>query len=192
MDPAQQDNTLLILSVCGIAAVVAAVLILAALLLLRVMRWSIFGIVQGFIQPLLSPPSEQVSPPAEAYISRSPLDLKAKAQQLDFDEAVAKYRADENLEPGFKPAIEPAAPTSIDAQLANASPSPLTPASPTPLSPTTPAPFDAPIPPENTQNTTPLAPGPSPLAQRRAKRDRSEDEIFGGFMDINGDGDEDF
>lgn len=156
---AQDNNTLIILGVCGVTAVISAVIILAALLLLRIMRFSVFGIVRGFIEPLLSPPGENPSAPPEAYLTRSPHDLKAKAQELDFDAAVAKYRSEEPQEPGYKPAIEPAELTNIDAQIAR----------------------------EDT-----LPPAPSPLAKRRVDRQKREDEIFGGFMDVDGDGDEDF
>jgi hypothetical protein len=153
-----QDNTLIILGICGVALVFMAIGAFLFFWITRSLnRFFIVGLVRRLIGGVDDITDDDES--GAAYVAqRQRRDLRAQAQSLDFDSAVARHRG------------EPVPPTQpVDAS-AQSTPS---------------------------QNTTPTpdANTPSLRSQRRRRRnanDESLDEVFGGMLDTDGDGDVDF
>lgn len=87
-------------SVCGIAAVVAFLIILAGFLAVRVLRMSIFGLGMMALRVITDPkPESSALDTRRAAPLPSSRDLRAQAQSLDFDEAVARRRSNPNAPP---------------------------------------------------------------------------------------------
>jgi hypothetical protein len=153
------DNTLVILGVCGAALVFMAI---GAFLFFWVTRSLNRFFIVGLVRRLIGGVDEYTDKDDETvggYVSqRARRDLRAKAQSLDFDSAVARHRGE-------------------------------------PVPPTDPA--DASAQPLTTQNTTPTTNVNSPSLRSRTNRrkrpnDDNLDEVFGGMLDTDGDGDMDF
>jgi hypothetical protein len=92
-----------ILALCGIAGIL---IILAALLLITVLRISIFGLANLVLKAVLNPKDEPSrldnTVTAQSAGSRwRSRDLRQQAQSVDFDQAVARQRGEET------PAIRP-------------------------------------------------------------------------------------
>lgn len=87
------DNALLIISACGIGAVVV---ILMALLLLRVLRFSIFGLANLVLKSVVDPGEAPSRLDARAQGAARPRsrNLRAEAQSVDFDAAVAQHKGE--------------------------------------------------------------------------------------------------
>lgn len=86
------DPTLV--TICAVAALVVVIMMLAALLMIRVMRFGIFGFASLILRAFTEPKEEADSANIQAK-AVSPDDLHSIAQSLDFDAAVAKYRQEE-------------------------------------------------------------------------------------------------
>ena len=151
-----QDNTLIIIALCGAAMVFMATGAFFFWWITRSLnRFFIVGLVRR-----LSGGVDEYTDDDEAvgaYVAQKQRrDLRTHAQSLDFDAAVARYRG------------EPVPPTQpVDASAQSAP----------------------------TQQTTPDVNTPSLRSRRRPRRqpqDDSLDEVFGGMLDADGDGDIDF
>jgi len=149
-----QDNTLIILGLCGVALVCAVIGALIFHWITRsIGRFFVIGLVRRLIGGVddYTNDDETVRPYTAQHAHR---DLRAEAQSLDFDSAVARYRGE-------------------------------------PVSPTNPSDASAQsLPPANSQPTL----GPTPPLRSRRQRRRNEhedslDEVFGGMLDADGDGD---
>jgi hypothetical protein len=151
-----QDNTLIILGVCGAALVFMAIGAFFFWWVTKSIRgFFIVGLVRRLIGGVddYTDNDEAASP---VIAQRARRDLRTQAQSLDFDSAVARHRG------------EPVPPTNPADASAQAFP-------PQSTSPTT------------EPNTPALRSRP-----RRRQRDDNLDEVFGGVMDVDGDGDIDF
>jgi hypothetical protein len=153
-----QDNTLIILGVCGAALVLMAI---GAFFFWWITR-SIRGFfIVGLVRRLIGGVDDYTDKDDVGTVvpQRAHRDLRAQAQSLDFDSAVARHRG----EP-----VPPTQPVDASAQ-------------------STPA--------QNTSPTTDAnAPSLRSRSNRRRKRENDDalDEVFGGMMDVDGDGDIDF
>lgn len=113
------DNALLIISACGIVAIVV---ILAALLILRVLRFSIFGLANLVLKSVIDPgeaPSRLDARPQSVARPRS-RNLRAEAQSVDFDAAVAQHKGEASPSVRTTPAA-----ANLGAVSAQAEPEPL-------------------------------------------------------------------
>lgn len=202
------ETTSVVLSICGIAAVVGVLIVLAAFLLLRVLKFSIFGIAINAMRVLTDPKEEPTALDVRAQVAR-PIthDLRTQAKSIDFDAAVARQRqeANQTTQPTAysaqtaapNQAIQP--PTTATATFPAQS-APFTPIQPTPLAPnpnlpqgfTTPGqPIQPPTTTTNTFPTQTLGPAPgftAPLRRPKRKRSLTEEEVenddlFGGMLD---------
>lgn len=101
------DTTLV--TVCAVAALVVVIMMLAALLMIRVMRFGIFGfaslILRAFTEPKEEADTIGIQPQA-APPHLDPTEVRSLADSLDFDAAVAKYRQEQQVE-GADALIEP-------------------------------------------------------------------------------------
>jgi hypothetical protein len=86
------ESSSVLLSVCGLGAVVCGLIILGGFLLISVMRMSIFGIASLVLRSILDPKSEPSEFDARAQTAPRPAarDLRAQARAVDFDAAVAQ------------------------------------------------------------------------------------------------------
>jgi hypothetical protein len=86
------ETSSVILSICGIAVVVGVLIILAGFLVVRILKSSIFGLGMMALKVVNDPKEE---PPSESLRSQSAArpkrDLRAQAQSVDFDSAVARH-----------------------------------------------------------------------------------------------------
>ncbi|NWG16239.1 MAG: hypothetical protein HXY41_06345 [Chloroflexi bacterium] len=82
------DTTALIVAVCGIGGVLV---LLAALLVLRLLRFSIFGFASLILKMLTEPKEEGGRAFTPQILDDPSADLRKKAAALDFDAAVKKY-----------------------------------------------------------------------------------------------------
>ncbi|MEZ4671895.1 MAG: hypothetical protein R3E39_28660 [Anaerolineae bacterium] len=86
------DTALLVVSVCGIVAVV---IILAAFLLIRIFKMSLFGLANLVLKSVITPPEEPSRLDGQAHAERQhPRNLRAEAQAVDFDAAVAQKKGE--------------------------------------------------------------------------------------------------
>jgi hypothetical protein len=153
-----QDNTLLILGFCGAAIVFMAV---GAFLFFWITRSLNRFFIVGLVRRLIGGVDDYTDDNelTAAYLNQRPRpDLRAQAQSLDFDSAVARHRG------------EPVPPTQ---------------------------PVDASAQSTPTQNTVPTPDTSAPPLRsrrrpRRQPKDDNLDEVFGGMLDNDGDGDVDF
>ncbi len=135
-----------VLSVCAISLVMVALVFLAAILLLRVTKHSIFGFAMMFLRMFTETKDEPSSLPVQAKAqSVQRRDLRAAVQSSDFDAAVAKYGGDQNQ---------------VSAQSLRPGPKAVLPNTPVAPQAAPPDPFDMP---------------PPSLADRRRKRRHIED-----------------
>jgi hypothetical protein len=87
---------------CLIALGVGFLILFAALLLLQVLRGSIFGLGMMFMRLITEgkeEPSSVKPQSVDAQAAYTPTDLRSRAQSLDFDAAVAKYRQEKQPPP---------------------------------------------------------------------------------------------
>lgn len=86
------DTLLVVISICGIGTVIV---LLTALLIVRVMRLSVFGIARLVLNSLTEPKEEETVLDARPQSARpSSRDLRSRARALDFDAAVARQGGD--------------------------------------------------------------------------------------------------
>jgi hypothetical protein len=140
-----------LLAVCGFLIVALGLIIVGGLLMYRFLRFNIFSMAMGYF--MRHQGDEVEADPQIVPVQRSH-NLRAKAEALDFDAAVARHSKDTQTSPVSKPKA-----TSADA-------------------------FEGFKPADYTSRTN----GTS----KRRRRDGNEDEIFGGMLDEDGDGDVDF
>jgi hypothetical protein len=95
------DNNLA--TVCIIVIGVLILVLLAAMLLLRVVRASVFGLGMMLMR-IITEAKEEPATTTTVHTQAEPSldDLRAKGKSLDFDAAVAKYR-----EQSHPPAVNP-------------------------------------------------------------------------------------
>jgi len=88
------DTTLIVISGCAIFTIIV---LLAALVLIRIARFSIFGVSNLVLKSVLDPPEEhtQVDDVLSAQGTPARRDLRAEAKAMDFDAAVARQRGEE-------------------------------------------------------------------------------------------------
>lgn len=143
-----------LLAACGFLVVCLGLVVVGALLMYRLLRVNIFSMAMGiFMRPSADEP---VSAPIVSR-KQEDHDLRAKAQALDFDAAVARYRNDPDT---------PAAQTETGFQSQKV---------------------------DDFEGFKPADHIPdNDSTSRRRRRDRNEDEVFGGYLDADGDGDVDF
>lgn len=87
------ETSSVILSICGIAAVVGVLILLAGLLLVQVFKMSIFGTAMMVMRIFTEGKTESSDPDVQAQLAERPRsrDLRARAQSADFDAAVARH-----------------------------------------------------------------------------------------------------
>lgn len=78
------------LSVCGIVTVV---ILLAALLIVRVLRSSVFGLASIVLKSVIDPAVDKSGSSRQAQTNER-LDFRAAAQSVDFDAAVANRKGE--------------------------------------------------------------------------------------------------
>ncbi|MBL8164883.1 MAG: hypothetical protein JNJ61_23055, partial [Anaerolineae bacterium] len=89
------ETLLVVISICGIITVVV---LLAALLIVRIMRMSIFGVARMVLNSLTEAKDEESVLDTRAQSVRpSSRDLRSRARSLDFDAAVARQGGDPNV-----------------------------------------------------------------------------------------------
>jgi hypothetical protein len=88
-----------VVTLCAIALGVGLLILLAALLMLQVLRGSIFGIAMMLMRMLTQPKEEGAdkesdSPrvSSQSAVRKTQEMMRARADSLDFDAAVARYR----------------------------------------------------------------------------------------------------
>jgi hypothetical protein len=79
-------------NLCLIAVGVGLLIFFAALLLLRLLRGSIFGLGLMVMRMISEPKEEETKVDLSGMPQRTGQDLRAQAQSIDFDAAVAKHR----------------------------------------------------------------------------------------------------
>jgi hypothetical protein len=147
------DISPVLLAVCGVLMVAVGLIIVGGLLMYRLLRFNIFGMAMGYFMKHQG--DELESDPQIAPVQRSH-NLRAKAEALDFDAALARHNKDAQT----SPVTEAKAQTSL------------------------PDAFEGFKPSDYTSRTN--------GASKKRRRDGNEDEIFGGMLDEDGDGDIDF
>jgi hypothetical protein len=89
------ETLLVVISICGIVTVVV---LLAALLIVRIMRMSVFGVARLALNALTEAKDEESVLDVRAQSARpSSRDLRSRARSLDFDAAVARQGGDPNV-----------------------------------------------------------------------------------------------
>jgi len=145
------DISPVLLAVCGILIVALGLILVGGLLMYRFLRFNIFSMAMGYF--MKNQGGELESDPQIVPMQRSH-NLRAKAEALDFDAAVARHSKEAQLSTEAKPTASAAEP------------------------------FEGFKPADYTPSTN----GTS----KRRRRDANEDEIFGGMLDDDGDGDVDY
>ncbi|MBZ0279070.1 MAG: hypothetical protein K8I60_23190 [Anaerolineae bacterium] len=89
------------LTICGLSVGVVVLILIAALLVLQVLRGSVFGFAMMIVRMLTEPkeekPTTTISAQAQAQSSGHSLEeLRARAKSLDFDSTVEKFRAEDD------------------------------------------------------------------------------------------------
>lgn len=87
-----------VLTICGLALGVLIAILLAAFLVLRIAKGSLFGFGMLVLRMLSDPKEEEEPATAQAHShthEHTAEELRAKADALDFDTAVQKYRTGE-------------------------------------------------------------------------------------------------
>jgi hypothetical protein len=79
-------------TLCLIAFGVGFMILLAGFLLLRLMRGSVFGLGMMVMRMISEPKEEESKVDLSGMPPRTAQDLRAQAQSIDFDAAVAKHR----------------------------------------------------------------------------------------------------
>jgi hypothetical protein len=101
-----------ILSICAISLVVIACILLAAILLLRVTKSSIFGFGMMLMR-MLNDPKPEDDPVVIPRQRHGSVNLRAEAESVDFDAAVARYNSQTTAQtappPVFPPPVQPPA-----------------------------------------------------------------------------------
>lgn len=101
------DTALLVVSVCGIVAVVV---ILMAFLLLRVLKLSVFGLANLALKSIVTPAEEPSRLDGHPHAERQhPRNLRAEAQAVDFDAAVAQKKGEASPSVRTTPTVLPPA-----------------------------------------------------------------------------------
>ena len=110
------DNALLIISACGIGAVVV---ILMAFLLLRVLRFSLFGLANLVLKSVTDPGEAPSRLDARTQAATRPRsrNLRAEAQAVDFDAAVAQQKGEAAPSIRTTPGTPTVGPVSAQAEL---------------------------------------------------------------------------
>ena len=92
------DNSTVAL-VCGLTALGLVVVLLLALLMLRVLRFGVFGFANMIMRMLTEPKDEADVAAIQAHAAPvTDDDLRSLAKSLDFDEAVEKARREQQEE----------------------------------------------------------------------------------------------
>jgi hypothetical protein len=149
------DISPILLAVCGILIIALGLIVVGGLLMYRFLRFNIFRMAMGYFMQHQGDALE--SDPQIAPMQRSH-NLRAKAEALDFDAALARHSKDPH-----SPSTQEAKPQTSAADA-----------------------FEG----FKSADHVPSANGTG--ASKRRRRDRNEDEIFGGMLDEDGDGDIDF
>jgi len=195
-----QDNAPVIIAACGLATVCVGIFLVGAFLVLRFLGADMFSFVRG-LPGLAREERGKVNVESVQRQSRDRGDLRARAQSLDFDAAVAQYNDPQNppqsgtfgaqsapqnapLSSGRPRTSSPTGPSGP-----SGSPSGWTTAGGSGLdenaAPSEDNPFgDVPRP-----NLRDRTSGPRP---KKRRRNGNDDEIFGGMLDGDGDGSVDF
>lgn len=147
------DISPVLLAVCGILIVAVGLMVVGGFLMYRFLRFNIFKMAMGYFMQHQGDSLE--SDPQIVPMQRSH-NLRAKAEALDFDAAVARHSKG-----GHSPTTQEVKPQASAADTFEGF---------------KPADYTA------SKNGT----------SKRRRRDRNEDEIFGGMLDEDGDGDVDF
>ncbi len=108
------ETLLVVISICGIITVVV---LLAALLIVRIMRMSIFGVARMVLNSLTEAKDEESVLDTRAQSVRpSSRDLRSRARSLDFDAAVARQGGDPNVRTAPTASAAPPPPISAPAE----------------------------------------------------------------------------
>jgi len=101
------DTSSVLLSVCGIVGIILVLVMLAALVLIRVLRMSIFGVARMLLNTITEPTKEQSALDVRAQAASRPRsrNLREQAKSLDFDSAVARQGGNPSVR--TTPAVTP-------------------------------------------------------------------------------------
>lgn len=101
------DTSSVLLSVCGIIGIILVLVMLAALVLIRVLRMSIFGVARMLLNTITEPTREQSVLDGRAQTAPRPRsrNLREQAKSLDFDSAVARQGGNPSVR--TTPAVTP-------------------------------------------------------------------------------------
>lgn len=135
------------LGICGFIVVIVGLLAVGAFMILR--RLSLRDAVSLFT--FAAKQEDELEDSAVPRRSR-PVDLRSKAEQVSFDDALARYQG------------QPSAPSALDDE------------------------FTPNLPPSRFDHQPPRRETP----RRRKPEGYSDDEVFGGMLDVDGDGDPDY
>jgi hypothetical protein len=201
-----QDNAPVIIAACGLATVCVGIFLVGSFLVVRFLGADLFSFIRG-LPGLAKEERGNVNVEAAQRQARDRGDLRARAQSLDFDAAVAQYDPQNSQQGGTfgaQSAPRNAPPTS--APLSSGSRRPSAPSSPSGTasgwttaggnslddntgSGSEDNPFGD-VPRRRLRGDSRTSANDPRLKKRR--RSGNDDEIFGGMLDDDGDGSVDF
>ena len=188
-----QDNAPVIIAACGLATICVGVFVIGAFFVLRFLGADLFSFIRG-LPGLAREERGNVNVEAVKNQARDRSGLKARAQSLDFDAAVAQYDNPQGSPQSGTFGAQSAPPS---APLSSGRPRTSSPSSPSGTSSgwTTAGgrsaddnPFGD-VPRRSLRGTDRTSSNDPRLKKRRSGND---DEIFGGMLDDDGDGSVDF
>ena len=97
-------------TLCLIALGVGFLILLAAFLLVRLMRGSVFGLGMMVMRMISEDPAAETKIDVTTLPHTDALDLRAQAQSLDFDAAVSKFKQNEQVQAQSAQAAPPNSP----------------------------------------------------------------------------------
>lgn len=183
----------IILAACGIFAVILMVLALGGLIMYRMLRFNVVNALMGWFMRG-DDKETPVDPYASQQIRHRADELRAKAEALDFDQAVAQYQRTQPQDVQITGAPQVAPNPPLEERPISTS-SPIggryrrvsgADGSSTSEIPDPPSGFT------RVPDVQPLPPSPNVRPLRKPRREVNPDEIFGGVLDEDGDGTIDF
>src|SRR5215475_1024228 len=98
------ETTSVIISICGIAAVVGVLIILAGFLVVRIFKTSLFSMAMMAMKIVSEPKEEADIESVRAQSANRPKrDLRAQARSMDFDAAVSQQSVNRPAPPPANP-----------------------------------------------------------------------------------------
>jgi len=104
------ETSSVVISICAIAAIAGVAIMLAGLLVVRIFKSSLFGMAMMAFKIVGEPKEESSALDARSQsVSRQRRNLRAQAQSVDFDSAVARHGGKQTTQttPTTPPAANP-------------------------------------------------------------------------------------